>query len=95
MILPIGIRMSIIGLVFLWCIFAIFKILKTRKLLAIAISLLMVIPLQILISFILSKMVSEPIIDIWDILSFSIVAILVVLLFVWDSYKLKNKVAKV
>jgi len=91
MILPVGIRMSIIGVAFLWCIFAIFKILKTRKLLAAAISLLMVIPLQFLINFILSKMVSEPIIDIWDILNFSIVAILAAVLFIWYSYILKNK----
>lgn len=91
MILPIGIRMSIIGVAFSWCIFAIFKILKTRKLLAAAISLLIVIPLQFLINFILSKMISEPIIDIWDILNFSIVAILVTVLFIWDSYTLKNK----
>lgn len=95
MILPVGIRMSIVGLVFLWCIFAIFKILKTRKLLATAISLLMVIPLQILINFTLSKIITETLVDIWDILVFSIVAILVVLLFAWDSYKLKNKVTKV
>lgn len=91
MILPVGIRMSIIGVIFLWCIFVIFKILKSRKLLAIAISLLLVIPLQIFINSILSKIVSESIIDIWDILNFSFIAILVVLLFAWDSYKLKNK----
>ncbi len=91
MILPIGIRISIIGIVFLWCIFLIFKTLKTRKLLATAISLLMVIPSQILINFTLSKMITEPLVDIWDILVFSIVAILVVLLLAWDSYKLKNK----
>lgn len=94
MILPVGIRMSIIGVAFLWCIFAIFKILKTRKLLAAAISLLIVIPLEILINFILSKIISEPIIDIWDILNFSIVAILAAVLFIWDSYTLKNKVKK-
>ncbi len=94
MILPVGIRMAIIGVVFLWCIFAIFKILKTRKLLATAISLLTVIPLQFAINFILSRMISEPIIDIWDILNFSIVAILAVVFFVLDSCTLKNKVKK-
>lgn len=86
MILPIGIRMAVIGIAFIWCIFVIFKIFKTRKLLAAAISILLVIPVQILINFVLSKIIAEPIIDIWDTLNFSIIAIAVAALLVRDFY---------
>ncbi len=86
MILPIGIRMAVIGIAFIWCIFVIFKIFKTRKLLAAAISILLVIPVQVLINFVLSKIIAEPIIDIWDTLNFSIIAIAVAALLVRDFY---------
>lgn len=72
LILPIGIRVSVISIVFLWVVFALFKILKSRKLLAGAITLLAVIPVCLLINTGLTKIISEPLIDVWDIFSFSV-----------------------
>lgn len=84
LILPIGIRMAVISIAFLWCIFVLFKILKTRKLIAAAVSLLIAIPIYILINFSLSQIISEPLIDVWDILSLSIIVIAAITFFVLD-----------
>jgi len=82
LILPIGIRMAVISVVFLWVVFALFKILKSRKLFASAISLLIAIPVCLLINFNLSQFISEPLIDDWDILTFFIVIIAASVLFI-------------
>lgn len=81
LIFTIGVRMAIISIIYLWCIYGIFKIFKQRKLLATAICLLLVIPICLLINFILANMLSVPVFDMWDGLSFLI--ILVVALVFW------------
>lgn len=68
-VFSIGAVMSIISLVFLWIIYITYHRLKGRKLLATGITLLLAIPFTILINSTLSKMIGEPVIDIWDILS--------------------------
>lgn len=90
LILPIGIRMSFLSILFLWIVFALFRIMKGRKQLAGAISLLLAIPLNLSINLILSKMVATPIIDIWDVLTFLIVGALSVILFFCDFKVQKN-----
>jgi len=89
--LPIGIRMAFISIVFLWLIFTIFKKLSLRILLAFAISFLLVIPFNMIANAILSKLISEPLLDVWDFLSFSIIGIIAMVLFV--SY-LRNQTTK-
>lgn len=91
LILPIGIRVSVVSIVFLWCVFIIFKILKERKMLAAAISLLIAIPVNILINFVISRIISEPLIDVWDVLSFSIATIAAIIFFVRDSKMCKKQ----
>lgn len=83
--LPIGVRISVISVVFLWVVFIIFKKIRSRKLLAAAIAFLFAIPVHILINVSLSKLISEPLIDIWDILSLSIIVIAAIILFAIDS----------
>lgn len=83
--LPIGVRISVISIVFLWVVFIIFKKIKSRKLLAAAMAFLFAIPVHILINVSLSKLISEPLIDIWDILSLSIIVITAIILFAVDS----------
>lgn len=85
LILPIGIRMSAISLLFLWSVFLLFKKLKGRKLLAGAISCIVVIPVLIIINFSLSKIIAEPLIDVWDIITFSILVIAAAALFSINS----------
>lgn len=83
--LPIGVRISVISVVFLWVVFIIFKKIRSRKLLAAAMAFLFAIPVHILINVSLSKLISEPLIDLWDILSLSIIVITAIILFAIDS----------
>ena len=91
LILPIGIRMSVIAVLFIWVIFTLFNIFKSRKLLAVSISLLGAIPVQLLINFCLFGIIDEPPVDVWDILSISILAILAIMFFIFDYMSRKNK----
>ena len=74
----IGAVMSIISLVFLWIIYMVYRRLKERKLLATGITFLLAIPFTLLINITLSKMIGEPVIDFWDILSVFILFIIAV-----------------
>ena len=91
LILTIGIRMSAISLVYLWGIFALFKISGLRKLIAAAVSVLLAIPVAVFINFTLSKIiVVEPLVDVWDILAYSIAVVTGVSLFIID-YMVQKK----
>lgn len=68
-ILPIGIRVSIISICFLWIIYGLFKFFQNRKLLALGISFVLGSVFCLLINAVVSKVLLEPIIDIWDIIS--------------------------
>lgn len=87
----IGIRMAIISIVYILCIFLIFKILKKRKFAAISVSLFAGIPICVVINYNLSKMFEQPIIDIWDILAILTLLILSVLFFAYDMFLKKDK----
>lgn len=87
----IGIRMAIISIVYILCIFLIFKILKKRKFAAISASLFAGIPICIVINYNLSKMFLQPVIDIWDILAILTLLILSVLFFAYDLFSKRDK----
>ncbi len=72
----IGALMSLISIVFLWIIYVLYHRLKERKLLATGITFLFAIPFNFLINTVLSKMIGEPVVDIWDILSAFILLIM-------------------
>lgn len=91
-VFSIGAVMSIISLVFLWIIYITYHRLKGRKLLATGITLLLAIPFTILINSTLSKMIGEPVIDIWDILSVFILFILAVAFIIGDYARNKGYV---
>lgn len=91
LLMPIGIRMSVIFIVFLWSIFILFTIFKDRWLLATSITMFLAIPVCILINFSLSKLIMEPIFDVWDILSISLIGIMSIVLFSIDFQKRKGK----
>lgn len=65
----IGAVMSVITLVFLWIIYILYYRLKERKLLATGITFLFAIPFTFVINITLSKIIGEPAMDVWDILS--------------------------
>ena len=84
-IFQIGAVMAAVSIVFLWIIVVVFKrIGKTRKLAAFGISFLLLIPFTLIINAILSKMIEEPILDIWDMLSAFIALIIAFTFFICD-----------
>ncbi|MCI8760729.1 MAG: hypothetical protein HFJ34_06445 [Clostridia bacterium] len=89
-ILSIGSIMSVIGLIYLWSIVGISQKFKQRKYIVSSISLLLVIPVCLIVNITLSKMILEPIIDIWDILTIFILLIISIILFMIDYYKSKK-----
>lgn len=84
LIFSIGMKMARISIIYLACIFIIFKILKKRKFAAIGFSLLIGIPICININSTLSKMFSQPVIDIWDMLSIFTLFILSIIFFIFE-----------
>ena len=84
LLFPIGIRMSVISLVYIWGVFAIFKVLRARKFMAIAISLLLSTPLSFMINSTLSRIITTSLFDVWDALTFVIIAVAAAIFFFLD-----------
>ena len=91
-IFSIGAIMSIISLAFLWIIYVLYNRLKERKILATGITFLLAIPFTLLINSILSRMIGEAEIDIWDILSIFILLIIAVAFIIGDCARRKRNV---
>lgn len=72
--LPIGIPISLISIAYMWVIYILFSIKKVTKWNAAAISIILGIPVSLLISYTVAKFTNEPIADVWDILSWGILA---------------------
>lgn len=68
-VFSIGAVIAVVSIIFLWIIIAVFACIgKARKLVAMGITFLLAIPFMFIINIILSKMIAEPIFDIWDML---------------------------
>ena len=90
-IFSVGVVVAIASVIFLWIITAVFnRIGKTRKLIALGIVFLLAIPFMIIINVMLSKMIAEPILDIWDMLSIFILLIVAFVSFICDYTKKKG-----
>lgn len=92
LLLPIGISVSIISIVYIWIAFAVFKVLKKRKLSASAISLLLGIPTEFLITYCLTKYINEPLFDVWDFTSIVVIVITALILLIIDFKR--NKILR-
>lgn len=87
-VFSIGAVMALTSIIFLWIIAAIInRIGKTRKLVALGIIFLLIIPFNFIINAMLSKMIAEPVFDIWDMLSVFILLILAFVSFICDYAK--------
>lgn len=87
-VFSIGAVMAVASIVFLWIIVAVFiRIGKTRKSIALGITFLLAILFLFVMNIILSKMIGEPIFDIWDMVSSCILLILAVVSFLYDYRK--------
>lgn len=88
-VFSIGTVMSVITIVYLWIIYAVFTRLKERILTAAGVMWLLTIPYMLLINTTLSRMLSEPVLDVWDILSAFILLVAAFAFFVCDYVKRK------
>lgn len=74
-VFSVGSVIALPAVVFLWLIYAVFRCFATRKSTALGITFLLTIPLVLIINLILHKMIAEPVFDIWDLLSVSVLLI--------------------
>lgn len=91
-VFSIGAIISIISLAFLWMIYILYDRFQERKFLATGITFLCAIPFTLLINSTLSKMIGEPIIDIWDIVSIFILLIIAIAFIIGDYARRKGYV---
>lgn len=90
-VFSIGAVMAVVSIIFFWLIFAVFtRIGKDRKLFALGTVFLLAIPFMFIINIILSKMIAEPIFDIWDMLSAFVLLIFAFILYICDYAKKKG-----
>lgn len=80
-ILPIGIPVALVAIAYIWCVYILFIINKTEKYNMAAFSTLLGIPIYFLINYIVTKYTKESMVDVWDILSYGILAMASVVLF--------------
>ena len=83
----IGAVMSIIAMIYLWLVFILFHRLRDRKLAAARAAVLLAIPFTFLINIVLSRFISTPVIDAWDIFSIFVLLIIACGLFVCERVK--------
>ena len=87
----LGTIISLISLLFLWIVFAVFcRIGKTRKLVALGTTALLIVPFVIIVNVLLSKMLETPIFDVWDFLSIFVLLILSIVFFACDYAEKKG-----
>lgn len=90
-VFSVGAVIAVASILFLWLIAAVLnRIGKARKLVALGIIFLSAIPFTFIINVILSKMIAEPILDVWDMLSIFILLILAFVSFICDYAKKKE-----
>jgi len=68
-VFSIGAAVSVIAILYLWILFAVFHRLRTRRMRALGVAFLITIPFMLAVNVFLSVRIGEPVIDVWDILS--------------------------
>ena len=88
-VFSVGAVMAVASIIFLWLIVAVFKRME-RKLAALGTTFLSAIPFMIIVNVILSKMMDEPVFDVWDMLSIFMLLILAFVSFICNYAKKKG-----
>ena len=88
-VFSVGAVMAAASIIFLWIIAAVFKRME-RKLVALGTTFLSAIPFMMIVNVILSKMIEEPVLDVWDMLSAFMLLILVFVSFICDYARKKG-----
>lgn len=89
LIMAIGIRIALISIVYLWCVYLFFMKFTSRKILAAAFSLLLLVPLHLIINISLARILSISVLDVWDMLSFGMIIISSLTCFLIDHRRQK------
>lgn len=75
-VFSVGVGMAVAGIIFLWMAAAVFgRMGKTRVLSAFGIVFLLAIPFLFVVNILLSKMIGEPVLDVWDVFTIFILLI--------------------
>lgn len=90
LILPIGIRMALISIVYFWAVFFLSRFLKSRVLAAVAAALLLAVPVYLFVGFTLVEWIAGPMFDIWDVLSITVLLLSSGALFLLDCIARKK-----
>lgn len=86
-VFSIGAAVSTVSVLYLWLIYAVFRRMKERKMKAAGITCLISIPFMLAVNITLSRMIGEPLVDVWDILSVFILLIAAFSVFICDYAK--------
>lgn len=80
-LLPMGVRISVVSVIYLWIVYVLFTIIKTNKLLAAVFSILLIIPLDILINIVVVNIIGGVYFEVWDIISYSVILVAAIFVF--------------
>jgi len=84
--------MSAIFVPYLWVVFVLFRVLKSRKLLASAVSMILLFPLYILANYMLSRIITTSAYDISTVTSLTACVVAAVILIFVDYSRGKRKI---
>ncbi len=82
---------AIPSIIFLWIIFALFIILKNRKLIAAGIALIAAAPFELLMNYIISRQIDTSVISTWNIIPIAILLFAAFIFLTFDSFIHKAK----
>ncbi len=89
-VFSVGAVMAVASIIFLWMIVAVFRRMgKEKKSVALGITFLLAIPFMFTVNIMIAKMLAEPILDVWDMLSIFMLLILAFVSFICGYAKKK------
>lgn len=94
LIMPIGSRVSMIAVIYIWIIFFLFTKSKLYKYVSVAITIIISVPITWWINIVTSKFTGQPATDIWDVIAYSILAVISIIIFVIGYIKEKGIILK-
>lgn len=86
LIFPLGSKIALVSIAYIWISYLLLIKLKNRKLIALAIIFALAIPLQIILKFIIKSYIGGDSFDKWDVFAFSVIIITSVTLLLFDFF---------
>lgn len=87
----IGVKTAIVGMIYIWAIYILQRIMKRKRLIASAISVLMALPVNWLINWVVDSYTKMNGFNIWDIIT-SIILVFIALILVIISFASRRKI---